>query len=53
VIKQFQLPTIEPEADVWIRDIKKGANPLKNRPLIFTEGCLEYLETNKWGKIHA
>ena len=33
---------------------KKGANPSVNKIATYLDnGCLEYLEVNKWGMIHA
>ena len=32
---------------------KKGANPSVKNATYFDNGCLEYLEVNKWGMIHA
>jgi hypothetical protein len=47
MIIQYRLPTIEPKADVRIRDIKKGANHLVYVVLILLEGAGGTFGTDK------
>ena len=35
------------------KGIKKGVNPFVLIATYFDNGCLEYLEVNKWERIHA